>query len=150
MDRLVVALGLLLYGGVALAQSPEPAQGDSGVAARDAAVIPLTPTAALVVILECARDRGLAAGFTVEGSTLGRVLIIWRPHLDAMDAQEFDVVQVRVWPGASSQTPLLEAEAFAVVGRPMISTSSDQSRPPTSRAMGLRNKIRKECGGPKK
>lgn len=150
MDRLVVALSLLLYSGVALAQAPGPARSDSGAAVGNPPATPLTPTAAMVVILECAQDRGLAAGFTVEGSTLGRLLIIWRPHLQSMDAQEFDVVQVRVWPGASSQTPLLEAEAFAVVGRPLISTSSDQSRPPTARAIGLRNKIRKECGGPKK
>lgn len=146
---LFLSLGLLLYGGVALAQTPEPAGTDTGAAGHVAAT-PLTPTAAMIVLLECARDRGLAAGFTIEGSTLSRGLIIWRPHLDAMDAQEYDVVWVRVWPGASSQSPLLEAEAFAAVGRPMISTSSDQSRPPTTRAMGLRNKIRKDCGGQRK
>jgi hypothetical protein len=149
MPRRPFVLAVLVVCSVLLA--PPQASGQTAAADTLSAVtVPDTatpsPVEAVEKVLVCARDQGHAADFTVlrDDFLLGR-LYLWRPHLQNIDAQEYDVLVVDVRPGSTDKPPLLDVHAFALVGRAPISTSSDQSRPPTARALGLRNKIRKAC-----
>jgi hypothetical protein len=141
-----LTLAWLLLVRAAAAQVPEAAATDSTVDSAGAAPAH-TLMAPVVAVLNCARDRALAAGFTVEGSPqdASRSLLAWRAHLQAIDAEEYDAVLVRAWPGG--QAPRLDVEATAVIGRPLITTrAGSQARPPSAQGFALRNTIRKECG----
>ena len=141
----VLTLGFVLLARDAVSQA---ATVDSGPPTDSTpAVVEPTPWKVMAAALSCARDRALAAGFTVEGSTAGRGLVLWHPHIRSMDALEYDIVEVEARPGRVGQARLLTVEAYEAVGRPMISTSSDRSRPPTRDAIRLRDQIRRECSG---
>ena len=96
-------------------------------------------------VLACATEEARVAGFQWELGPLGSVLHLWRPHLDAIDANEMDYVRVRIYGRGTAKGLRWEVDAYTLVGRAFITTSVYAPRPPSREAGNLRRRIQREC-----
>jgi hypothetical protein len=145
VGRLWFGLILLLHASLLHAQ-----QSSDSMPQPDAPAEATADTAASTVdvaqqVLACATEAARLAGFRWELGPLGSVLHLWRPHLEAIDANEMDYVRVWIYGRGTAKGLRWEVDAHTLVGRAFISTSVYSPRPPSREAGALRRRIQQEC-----
>ncbi len=119
-----------------------PAAAPAGQAASD---LPSPHIDVAQEVLACATEQARLAGFQWQLGKLGSVLHLWRPHLEAIDANEMDYVRVRIYGRGTAKGLRWEVDAHTLVGRAFITTSVYSPRPPSREAWALRRKIQQDC-----